>query len=206
MNFPVLAQLLGESDFQALAAAYVRAHESQTFSIRYYGHELAVFLEQEPPYAQTPLLAELARWEWAMTEVFDAADAAPVGAADVSGFPPEQWALLRFGWHPSVRRLSLSWNVPQTWKAVSEQSPCPEPSLASQPGEWLLWRRDLSIYFRSLSPAEGAALGAAQEGHTFGEVCERLCTSLAEAQAPAQAAGYLREWLVSGMIVSISRG
>ena len=36
-NFPALAQLLGEADFQALAASYVRAHDSPYFSIRYYG-------------------------------------------------------------------------------------------------------------------------------------------------------------------------
>ncbi len=43
-NFPALAQLLGEGDFQALAESYVRAHESPYFSIRYYGEHLAQFL------------------------------------------------------------------------------------------------------------------------------------------------------------------
>ena len=36
-NYPALAKLLGEADFQALAAAYVRTHDSPFFSIRYYG-------------------------------------------------------------------------------------------------------------------------------------------------------------------------
>ena len=51
-NFPALAQLLGETDFQQLAVAYVRAHESPFFSIRYYGDHLAEFLARTEPIRQ----------------------------------------------------------------------------------------------------------------------------------------------------------
>src|SRR6185437_196367 len=77
-NFPVLSELLGEEDFANLGAAYVRAHDSPFFSIRYYGDALAEFLATDPGYCGAPVLAELARWEWMMTEVFDAADAEPI--------------------------------------------------------------------------------------------------------------------------------
>ena len=77
-NYPLLAKLLGESDFSALAAEYIAAHDSPFFSIRYYGDGLAQFLDTRQPYAGAPVLAELAQWEWAMTGVFDAADATPL--------------------------------------------------------------------------------------------------------------------------------
>ena len=70
----MLAKLLGEADFAALAAAYIAAHDSPYFSIRYYGDALAKFLATREDYAAAPVLAELAQWEWAMTAVFDAAD------------------------------------------------------------------------------------------------------------------------------------
>ena len=118
-NFPVLTELLGEADFEKLATAYVRSHDSPFFSIRYYGNALADFLASHSEYADAPVLAELARWEWAMTEVFDAADADSIGVADLASVAPDEWAELRFVFHPSARRLTLAWNAPQIWKAVS---------------------------------------------------------------------------------------
>lgn len=200
-NFPVLARLLGESDFAELAAAYIRAHDSPYASIRYYGNTLSEFLAQDPTYVPAPVLAELARWEWAMTETFDAADAPTLDPSTMASVTPAEWSELRFEWHPSIRRLQLSWNVPQIWNAVTKETPPPEPSLAAEAGQWLLWRRELEIFFRSLTPAEAAALDAARGGSTFGELCERLCESVDAAAAAAQAAGFLRDWLQSGLIV-----
>jgi hypothetical protein len=202
-NFPVLSALLGEADFETLGTAYLGAHPSSFFSIRYYGNALADFLATDPRYANAPVLAELARWEWAMTEVFDAADAEPIGADELARVPPDGWAELRFQWHPSIRRLALAWNAPQIWKAVSDDAEPPEVAFSAEPVEWLLWRQDLRTYFRSLQPAEAAALEAARRGQPFGELCAVLSEELGEAQAPAKAAGFLREWLESGLLTAI---
>jgi len=201
-NFPALARLLGEVDFRRLAGEYVRAHDSPFFSIRYYGDALAQFLSAHEDYAAAPVLAELARWEWAMTSVFDAADAVPLAHETLARVPPQQWAQLRLTFHPSLQRLTLWWNVPQLWQALTEDITRPAASLAAEPLEWLLWRQDLSTYFRSLPQTEAAALDGALRGWPFGELCELLCSELGEAGAPAQAATLLRGWVASGLIVS----
>jgi hypothetical protein len=201
-TYPVLAALLGEDDFDELGAAYVQTHDSPFFSIRHYGHELPSFLVTQPPYAAVPVLSELARWEWTLAEVFDAGDGKPIDADTLAQVPPEGWAHLRFRWHPSLRRLQLAWNVPQIWKAASSGEDQPTPSLEPAPVEWLLWRREVKTYFRSLSTAEGAALDAARQEASFGELCELLCLHMEEAQAPAQAAAFLRTWLAAGLILS----
>jgi hypothetical protein len=201
-NYPVLAKLLGEADFAALAADYIAAHDSPFFSIRYYGDALAKFLATREDYAAAPVLAELAQWEWAMTAVFDAADAAPLGPDDLGRIPPPQWAQLRFRWHPSVQRLALWWNVPQLWQALSGDGERPTMTLAAAPVQWLLWREELTTYFRSLPKTELSMLDAARSGWPFGELCALLCEELGESAAPAQAAALLRGWIGSGLIVS----
>ena len=180
-NFPVLSRLLGEEDFGTLGTAYVHSHDSPFFSIRYYGNALADFLATDPAYAGAPVLAELARWEWAMSEVFDAADADPIGTEALARVAPEQWAQLRFEWHPCVRRLALTWNAPQIWKAVSDDAEPPEVELSAEPVEWLLWRQELRTYFRSLHPGEVTAFEAARTGQSFGELCAALSAQLGEA-------------------------
>jgi hypothetical protein len=201
-TFPALAKLIGESDFHTLAAEYVRTHDSPYFSIRYYGDALPEFLASRCDYAGAPVLAELARWEWTMTDVFDAADAAPLTHAALSRVAPPQWAALRFAWHPSVRRLALEWNAPQIWQALSADAERPQASWSAAPVEWLLWRQDLTTYFRSLDASEAALLDAARNGWPFGELCELLCTELGEEQAVSTAATRLRDWVGSGLITS----
>jgi hypothetical protein len=205
-NYPALAKLLGEDDFRTLATAYVRAHDSPYFSIRYYGEALAEFLAGRAEYAQAPLLAELARWEWALCGVFDAGDAAPIGPEALAGLAPSEWAQLCLGWHPSVRRLALNWNAPQLWKALTEDAARPALEVLSEPVEWLAWRRGLDTYFRSLARAEAAALDAARAGASFGALCELLAAGHGAERAAGEAAALLRVWLESGLIVAAAPG
>ncbi len=110
-NFPALAELMGEKDFNRLAAEYIATHDSRFASIRYYGDELAQFLATEPRYRPVPLLADLARWEWTMAAVFDAADADPVEAGALSSKAPGEWATMRLTFHLSVHVLEFAWNA-----------------------------------------------------------------------------------------------
>jgi hypothetical protein len=199
-NFPALARLLGESDFATLADSYVREHDSPFFNIRYYGDALPGFLATHEHYLAAPVLAELARWEWAMMAAFDAADAAVLDHAALAQLSPEKWAQLRFTFHPSLQRLGLKWNVPQLWQALTDDGVRPEVSVQAEPIQWLVWRQQLSSYFRSLSPIEAAALDAARSGWPFGELCELLCEEVGEAAAAQQAATLLRGWVASALI------
>jgi hypothetical protein len=201
-SYPALATLLGEEDFQALGARYVRAHDSRYFSIRNYGDALETFLGEHADYAEVPLLAELARWEWTLCAVFDAADAGSLAAAARARVAPADWARLRFSWHPSVRRLALKWNVPQLWKALLENAARPELSVVAEPVEWLLWRQDLRSCYRSLEPGEATVLDAAVAGGSFGELCELLATLYGAERAPGEAAALLAGWVGAGLIVA----
>ena len=205
-SYPALAGLLGEEDFEALGAAYVRAHDSPFFSIRHYGDELEAFLGVYPDTAEVALLGELARWEWTLCAVFDAADAAPLDAGALASLAPGEWAGLRFGFHPSVRRLALAWNAPQLWKALTESEQRPELRVTAEPVEWLLWRQDLKSYFRSLEPPEAAALDAARDGGSFGELCEGLAAVHGPERAPHEAAALLAGWVAAGLLVAATPG
>jgi malonyl CoA-acyl carrier protein transacylase len=67
---------------------------------------------------------------------------------------------------------------------------------------YLIWRRELQIYFRALAPAEARVLAASRAGQSFGELCVLLCEHLDESEASLQAAGFLRGWVESGLIVT----
>jgi hypothetical protein len=205
-NYPALAKLLGPHDFAALGTAYVRAHDSGFRSIRYYGHELPAFLEDDADYAKVPILAELAHWEWAMTGAFDAADVAPVDVDSVANVAPDRWAQLQFELHPSLRRLALFWNAPQMWNALTSDAEArPQPAVQAEPRHWLLWRADLQTYFRSLPLPEAEALDTARAGGRFGAICVELAAHFSEDETPTRAAAYLKGWIEAGFITGVKQ-
>jgi hypothetical protein len=194
-NYPVLADLLGAEAFAQLGAEYIDRHDSSSFSVRHYGHALSTVV--------TSFFADLARWEWTIADVFDAADAEPVTVSALATIAPSEWSELRFAFHPSTRRLALASNAVQVWKAITANAEPPASSTDVEPTTWLLWRRDVRTLFRSLSAAEAQMIDGAMVGRPFGELCTALCSHCTEEEAPARAAGFLREWVESGLIVEV---
>jgi hypothetical protein len=201
---PVLFKILGDEVFEGLGAAFIDAHPSVHRSIRWYGRELADFLAQRSPYADQPILAEIARFEWTLSEVFDASDAVPIGRDALQALDPDAWDQLGFVFHPSLRLLNLSWNTVAVWQAMSRDEDPPRPEPAETPTPWLLWRRDLTNRFRSLDAPENASLEAGLSGRRFGELCAVLGAWLQEEEIPLRAATLIGRWTDSGMITGLS--
>jgi len=200
---PVLHGLIGDELWIALGDAFVGAHPSPFRSIRWYGRELASFVAATPPFDDSPILSEVATLEWTLSEVFDAADADSIQRSALGTVPPEAWSGLKFTFHPSLRRLKFEWNTAAVWKAMSADETPPQPQQADSPAPWLLWRRDLQNYFRSMSEPEAAALDAALNRRSFGQICEDLSAWMPEDEVPAAAAGFLGAWADNGIIISL---
>jgi hypothetical protein len=202
-TYPVLHALLGDDVFVALGEEFVSGHPSVHRSIRWYGAELSEHLRQHPPYAEQPILAELASLEWTLADVFDAADAEPKPRAALSAVDASAWSNLRFEFHPSLRRLEFRWNATAVWQAMSHREVPPEPVCMEHPVPWLLWRQNLQNYFRSMAADEELALDSALRGHSVGEICEGLAEWLPEVEIPLRTASLLGTWADSGIIVGI---
>jgi hypothetical protein len=169
--------------------------------VRPFGKSLAAFLANTAPYRDNPAVIEMARFEWAMGEAFDAPGAEPLGAAAVLALPSEAWATLAFGPLPSLRRVTLAYEVPQAWQRRKEvQVGDLTVGRAAEPATWVIWRPALETNYRSLEADEAVLLDALIEGRPFPELCEAIASLTGEDQAPARAAGLLRAWVEAGMI------
>ena len=202
-TYPVLHGLLGDEAWVEMGQAYVAAHPSVFRSIRWYGRELADFMAGSDPYSNAPILSEVALLEWTLSEVFDARDAPSLQRADLSAIEPTAWGSLTFQFHPSLRRLTFSWNTAAVWKAMSVDETPPSPELSDAPVRWLLWRQNLQNYFRSTNAVESTALDAALLGSDFAQICESLSALLPQEEIPAAAASLLGAWADSGIIIGL---
>lgn len=201
-EYPALRALLGESAFSDLVRRYVLAHPSEHFSIRWAGRHLPEFLRTTPPFAAEAYLAELAALEWQVGEAFDAA-AAPALGADVLGrIPPEQWPGLRLRFHPTLRRLDLRFDVVAAWKELNASGQCARLPAPASRTAWIIWRPALDVLYRPLAAGEELALDALRGGLAFGDAAVALIEAgqIAEHDAPAALARWLRGWLDEGLV------
>lgn len=200
-DYPGVMAMAGPADFDHMARAYIAAHPSRNPSVRWYGRGLGDFLAITAPYNGTPAAAEMARFEWALGEAFDAPDVTPVMADALMALPQEAWESLSFATLPSLRRITLAFEAPQAWQRRQEVEPGDlEVDLAPEPLVWAIWRPDLVSNFRSLAHDEAAMLDTLVAGRPFPELCEALIPFTGEDQAPARAASLLRAMVEGGMI------
>ncbi len=202
-DFVALKAHTGPERFEEIARAYIETRPSDHFSLRYYGRHMSCFLAETAPYRDEPLLSELARFDWALTDSFDAADSPVAGVSDMAAIAPNDWPRLIFVPHASVQRLNLEWNAPVIWKAADKNESLPAPEKAEFPVGWVVWRQDLQIYFRSLAVDEAFALDALLRGETFGTLCEGLTEWIDAQNVAVHAAGLLKQWLTDGLIREI---
>lgn len=194
-DFETLRSVMGDALFDSLCRRYVEATPSASRSIRWYASALPAFLTDTPPWSAHPLLAEIARFEWALTLAFDAADDPPLAADDLASLPPEAWSTLTIRLHPSVRLVDLHHNTAALRGAVDAGTDMPPPEPSADPVTWLVWRRDLAVHYRSLTAPEAWALHAVGEGRTFPELCEGLCAWFPPDAVAGEAAAFLRGWI-----------
>lgn len=203
-DYPGLLAMAGPDDFDLMARTYIAARPSTHPSVRWFGRALADFLAATPPFSATPAAADMARFEWALGEAFDAADAEPLTFAQLAAAPPQAWESLRLSFIPALRRLRLTYQAPQAFLRRGEVTPGELDVPAEDSDvEWLIWRpaADADAQFRSMAPDEADALDAARGGANFPEICVVLAGHTASAEEAAErAAGLLRAWLEAGLI------
>ncbi|MDD5113395.1 MAG: DNA-binding domain-containing protein [Methylobacter sp.] len=202
-DYPGLKNLLGTEDFDAMGRAYIDASPSDQFSIRWFGRHLPHFLAESSPYAEQAGIAELANFEWALSEAFDAPDSTVIDYSRLAAIEPTAWPSLKLKLHPSLKRVDLHYNAPQVWQASNQQESLPVFAANSEPQAWLIWRQQLKLLFRSLSVQEAFAIDAFLQGQCFAEVCAGLAEWLDEEQVVTNAAGFLQTWLSEGWITGV---
>jgi hypothetical protein len=77
-DFPATLAMLGDARFHNLVTGYLIEYPPEHFSIAYAGKHLADFIESHPMREEFPYLADLARMERALIDVFHAADRTPL--------------------------------------------------------------------------------------------------------------------------------
>ena len=125
-TFPVVADRCGRNNFEAAAAAFVRAAPPDRAQLSHYGADFPAFLDgYAPARRDLPFLADLARLEWALNEAYFAAEAVPLGGDDLAALPPDRLAEARLWLHPATRLVSAGHPIYRLWRDGADGTPLP---------------------------------------------------------------------------------
>jgi hypothetical protein len=198
-DYPALAAALGEAAFHDLAKLYLLAHPPRSFTLRFLGARLPAFLGSPAAVwfrERWPFAPDLAALEWAIADVFDAADRPVLARAALAALPAEAWPALRFELIAALRLLTLDWPVERLRGAHDGGEPL--PALAPEPTTVLVWRRDERVRWRALPDAEARAFAALAAGEDFASVCAHL-------DSAPEALALLERWLADGVLSALAR-
>ena len=195
-EFEVLKSHLDPDIFEDLARSYVTTERSHVRDARDYAAGFPKYLLARDGVPST--IRDIARFEWALRDAFDAVDDPIFTVADMGAIDPALWPELVFSFHASVQRLDCDSAVAGLWQGEGIGS--------DQKSAYVIWRSGLQSMFRALEPLEAHVLDAALAGDNFGHLCALIAGQTSEDEAPARAAAILRNWVEPGLITAAKIG
>lgn len=200
-DYPALRETMGDEAFGALVEAYVESAPSTTRNARWYGARLPDTLAGDARWADRRDLIDLARFERALADAFDAADADILDAAALRSLTPQEWPALKLALHPSTVCEDYLDGVEERHAAALEGASAPAPACAAV-SPLLIWRAGHQVRTRRVDEPERMALALAREGADLADLCRTLAFRLGPEEATARATRLLVDWVSAQLLTS----
>lgn len=176
-TFDVTRQLVGEEFFRAMARLYAYAHPHRSPMMVSYGADFPDFIQDFPPAAELPYLADVARLEYRRVVAYHAADVPGVESEAIVTALEDEIALstLTVTLHPSLSVLPSNAAIASLWAAhhgfllLSAVS----PDVAEVA---LILRNGLNVEVLQISEAAGVFICELQSGACFGRAAAEAMT------------------------------
>jgi hypothetical protein len=202
-DYPVVRSFLGDERFGLLVEAYIEAAPSHYPNARDYGGSLPDFMRLTAPWSEGRDAIDLARFERALSDAFDAADGPVLAIGRLADIPVEDWPHLAFGFHPSVAMLDLAAGTVQRHASLSANKGGEHESRPDSE-TMVVWRNDGQVFHRAVEASERLAYLEARRGMTFGDICTLLEFQNAGEKIVERVASFLADWFRDGLVSRVS--
>jgi hypothetical protein len=139
LDFPATLAVVGTDNFAAIVKEYLLEHPPTEPSILYASLYLADFLNVHPFAERWPFIAELARLERAVLDVFHAADAPALSLEALRAIPSEKWPAVKLRAHPAVEIVHSEWRIADGLHTVEQGQGWSDPE--HEEASVLVWRQ-----------------------------------------------------------------
>jgi len=186
VDYPAMAQFLGEHDFNHLIDHYTEDHPSQSYTLNRLGDSFPAFLKERDPF-----LSDLARLEMAMTQVFDEEESCELDPAAFGSIGPDTRLKVR----PAVRIAAFDYPVNEFFQSFRDDEELVEPD--PQRSWTVFYRRDFGVFRMELEEKAYDFLFALIDGATIVEAIDATGATQDELFA------WFRNWSEAGIFGGI---
>ena len=200
-DYPVIKHFLGDDAFDELVTDYVGRYPSRSYTLNRLGDHLPQFLADRQDWSQSGFLADLARLELAMTEVFDEEETPVLSGEDLEAVPLEVWEVARLRPVAALRLLEFEHVVDPHLTAFHRERPCPKPM--RRPSWVVVYRRNYSVSRLELSRLEHELFRALVDGAPLGEALAAAVAGKDSARQQARVFRWFRSWIREGLFSGV---
>ena len=206
-TYQVSYKLVGGRFFDAMAVRFINKQGSYSPDLNDYGGELAPFIENFPPAASLPYLADVARLEWAWQAVYNSEDYLPGNLHSLHNISEEQQSNIIFHINPTARLLSSDYPVHQIWRTNQDDYSGDAAVDLDQGGiKLIIYRQASNIYMTPLEESQWSLLNLLSQNRIFADVCEKFSQSFAKIEIGAVLSIAIQMGWVTSYSLQQSRG
>ena len=203
-DYPAVAHFLGDDEFAELAARYSAAHPSTSYTFNRFGERFPAFIQQSRGIRKRGFVADLARLELAVTEVFDAS-VSPAWPADaVAKMPQDAWPTAVLKPIEAFRLGAYAHPVNAYLQSVKEENH-DHPDVGRKASWVAVWRKGYEVWRLELSKPAYQFLDALAKGRPFGKAVASAARGL-QGNPGDQLFRWLRDWVAEGMFQGVEVG
>jgi hypothetical protein len=209
-DYPGVSGILGQAQWEALAESYLSEIPPQGWTLRDLGASLAEHVARREQTPDQALCVDMARLEWAYTEVFDAAESPALDASKLESIPQSAWETAVIALAPALRVLKLQYPVAELRRELraSQDDPhgAPVAIPAPDPHHLVVFRSPSRVlrYVRVDAPA-GELLRQLQLETPLTAACERVAEMDTDWPdvVEANVGGWFAQWTQRRWIVDV---
>jgi len=200
-DYPGLARFLGPAAWERLVQSYVEAHPSRSTTLNVLGQDLPDFARtarvRRPAFCR-----DLARLEWAVTEVFDAPETPPLTEAALAAVAPGEWERARLVPVAALRLVVLEHDAGAHLDALREGKRR-RPPVRRRRNRVVVCRRNYAVFRREQPAAAFALLEDLVKGLTVGRALARAVDRRGARLGADEAFRLFHDWAAMGLFRAV---
>ncbi|MBL8193159.1 MAG: putative DNA-binding domain-containing protein [Blastocatellia bacterium] len=205
IDYPALAEFLGEDDYPEFVDKYLQVHPSRSYNLSFLSYNIPNFIKTAPKIKDRGFLYDLASLELALSYVFDAEETPVLTKEDIAAIAPEIWETAKIIPITAFRLLALKHNANQYLQAVQDEDK--KLPKAKKIDSWVaVYRRDYKLWRLPLNRDAYKLLSDIVAGKPLGEAIVSAIENSHEKDVAAlqnQVFKWFQDWVSEGFFQKI---
>lgn len=204
-DYPGLAHFLGPRAWERLVRSYLTAHPSRSYTLNELGRRMPE-LVRRARVRRPAFCHDLARLEWAVSEVFDSPETRPLAQTDFASVVPRDWERARLVPVAALRLVELDHDAGEYLDSLRGDEHA-HPPVRRRRTPLVVYRRNYAVVRREQTPAAFALLRDLVAGLPVGRAVARALARRSKARlaGPDAAFRLFRDWAAMGLFRSVER-